>query len=270
MDRQKPQPNLAEKRSRLQDFAVHEMPARITQLVDGESERGAILILAAYLEELVGELIRASCISDEKADGLLEFRRPAGDFDSKITLCNALGMLHDAEAAGLNAVRRIRNSAAHFDKKGRGFDVLFDSNQTMDLVGNLAEAMNLGRPEREREAVFAMFVISCRLLATKIMFRIIEAERPPIPRTLKEVANDIRAAAKGTELEKHMAEVESLLHNGDFDQVGRHLKEMASRIRSRVGQSTTAETPVGLVESESGGSPSEAADGNVSRKQPKR
>ena len=70
----------------------------------------------------------------------------------------------------------FRNSAAHFDKKGRGFDVLFDSSQTMDLVGNLAEAMNLGRPEREREAVFAMFVIACRFLATKIMFRIIEAE----------------------------------------------------------------------------------------------
>ena len=245
MDQHQEKSSIDEQRSRLQHFMPLGMPATITRLVDGESERGAILILGAYLEELLSELIRESCISDEKAEGLLKFCRPAGDFDSKIALCSAFGLIHDAEAAGLNAVRRIRNSAAHFDKKGRGFDVLFDSGQTIDLVGNLAEAVNLGRPAREPEAAFEMFVIACRLLATKIMFRIIETARPPVPPTLKEVANEIRAAAKGTDLEKHMARMDSLLREGDFDQISGYFKEMASRIRSRTDQTTPEPAPEG-------------------------
>ena len=223
-----------DRRMRLEQWPLDGMPAKITKLVEGESERGGILILSAYLEELLGELVRASCISSEKAESILEFRRPAGDFDSKSSLCIAFGLIHESEAAGLNAVRRIRNRAAHFDKKGHGFDVLFDADQTVDQVGNLAEAMNLDRPGRQAGAVQAIFVIACRLLATKIMIRILEVNRPTPPRTVKEIANEIRAAVKDTEAGERFRQIETLLNDGDLDAVAQYLKDMGARIRSHV------------------------------------
>jgi hypothetical protein len=210
------------------------LPARITKLVEGESDRGAILILAAYLDELLADLVRSICISDEAADDLLEYRRPAGDFESRITLCNALGLIHTAEAAGLQALRKIRNSAAHFDKKGRGFDVLFDSDSTVDQVANMAKAVNLSLSSREPEIVKQTFVISARFLAIRIMFRATDAVRPTVPPTLKEIANAIRDHVKGTPHGDAMKEMEDAIHRGDYERVSAYWKALGAELQSRM------------------------------------
>lgn len=211
-----------------------DMPVKITQLVEGESDRGAILILSAYLEELLGELVRAACISDVSADTLLAFRRPAGDFDSRISLCAAFGLIHKTEEAGLEAVRRIRNRAAHFDRKGHGFDVLFSSDQTIDQVADLAKAMNFGLTSREGEAVKGIFIVAARLLATKIMIRAIEVERPTPPRTVKEIANELRSKMKGTPAGERARQFEELIRKGDIEAASSYFKELAARLRSHL------------------------------------
>jgi len=147
------------------------MPKEITKILATESDRGIILILAAYLEELLGLIIKESCISDKEADKLLEFGGSAGDFGSKRLLCTSLGLIHNEESAALKLVQNIRNRAAHFDKKGRGFKVLFDSNQTIDQVEALAEKMNVKLLSRKQEDVRFCFIIVSRFLTTKLYAR---------------------------------------------------------------------------------------------------
>lgn len=221
-------------RTETNKWFLADMPSKITQLVDGESDRGAILILSAYLEELLGELIRAACVSNKHAEKLLDFHQPAGDFSSKISLCTALGFIHETEAAALSAVRKIRNSAAHFDKKGKGFDVLFDSDKTIDQVGNLTEALNIGHPPRESEAVKELFVLACRLLATKIMIRAVEVETPESPLTIKEMANKYRPQMQGTEAGERVAALEALLKEGEYEMVSNYFKDIAKHIKQKI------------------------------------
>src|SRR6185503_16772110 len=88
------------------------LPKEITRLLEKESDRGAILILAAYLEEILGEIVRGACVADDLADQLLDPRRPAGDFDSRILVCSAFALVHPEEVKALRLVQRIRNRAA--------------------------------------------------------------------------------------------------------------------------------------------------------------
>ena len=210
------------------------LPAKITELVDGESDRGAILILSAYLDELLGDVIRAACTSDKKAAQILEFRQPAGDFSSKISLSFALGLIHETEATALNAVRKVRNSAAHFDKKGKGFDVLFDADQTIDQVGNLAVAMNLERPPRKPEQVKKVFIVSSRLLATKIIYRAIQIERPESPPAFKEIINKVREDLQGTEQGKRIEDILAVIKDSDHDSISARFKAVAAHIRKKI------------------------------------
>jgi hypothetical protein len=162
--------------------------AKITKLLKKESDRGMILVLAAYLEELLGLIVRGTCVSDDEGASLLEFRAPAGTFDFKIQLCCAFGLVHPAEAAALNTLRKLRNAAAHFDKD-RGFDVLFDSDSTIDLVRNLSRSLNLDFESRKPAIVRDHFIASTRLLATKLWVRLAETGRAQSKLSIKEQAN---------------------------------------------------------------------------------
>jgi hypothetical protein len=208
-------------------------PGQITKLIEGESDRGIILILGAYLEEILGDIIRTSCTSDEIADHLLEFRQPAGDFSSKISLCLAFGFIHSSEAQALNTIRKIRNAAAHFNRNAKGFDVLFDADQTIDLVGNLSEVLNLGRPDRDQESVKGLFIIASRLLATKLMIRGILTRKAEAPLEIKELANYARETLQGTEAGKKIAELDA----ADLETKANFFKELSLDLRTQLEKS---------------------------------
>lgn len=191
-------------------------PAEITKIFKSESDRGAILILAAYIEEVLGCLIATSCINAEAADDILEFRGPAGGFDLKVRLCYAFGIIHESEKKGLDALRRIRNAAAHFDRK-RGFDVLFDNEQTQALVSNLAQTQNIESNSKETKAVRELFFLSVRLLASKLYMRGTEVLTPTPPLILKEKANEVREKLKDTEIGKFMEQIEKEALSGNLE-----------------------------------------------------
>ena len=209
------------------------MPTKITAILAGESDRGTILVLAAYLEELLGFIVRAACVSDADADKILEFRGPAGGFDLKIQLCKALGLIHSEEVQGLQAVRKIRNSAAHFDTK-RGFDVLFDTESTIAHVANLAESQNIKVNSREPDVIRDAFVMCVRLLATKLYSRGLPIQRPPVPQTMKEIANDIREKMKDTDEGKMIAAIEQEAHDGNPEMLFELMKAMGKAISDAV------------------------------------
>ena len=203
--------------SRMMQFAG--LSKKVTALVEKESDRGAILILAAYVEELLGLIISESCSSEKLGEELLQFRSPGGDFSSKILLCEAFGLISQDESIAANCLRRVRNGAAHFDQKGRGFDVLFDSPQTVQQIAAFLDILNLKLPSHKPEHVRAAFVTTARLLTTRLVFRVAEARRAVVPKTLKETANAWRARMKDTEVGRMILVAEQEARDGNPEQL---------------------------------------------------
>ena len=174
------------------------LPTKITALLKTESDRGVILILAAYLEEILGIVIAAACVTPASADAILNHRQPAGDFDSRMLVAHAFGLIHEEDVKGLKIVQRIRNKAAHFDRSGRGFDVLFDSPPTIDQVVEFFKMFSAEVAEKHPAAIRAYFIASARNLATRLMLRRSEVQRVALPMSSKEKVASILQKYEGT------------------------------------------------------------------------
>lgn len=203
------------------------LPKQITALLEKESDRGVILILAAYLEETLALIVRASCTTDGLGKKLLEYRAPAGDFSSKIALCEAFGSISAEEAHALHVIRSIRNSAAHFDDKGRGFEVLFDSPKTLDQVRAFIALIGLKLNSTDPAYARELFITTGRFLAARMYIRCFFAKRPPAPRSIKEIAAEWKAIIQDTPEGIELAEAEQLAKDGN-------LKKLMDLTRARM------------------------------------
>jgi hypothetical protein len=220
------------------------LPKKISALLASESDRGAILIVAAYLDEILGLLIRAACVSDKIGEAILQHRQPAGDFSSRITLCEAFGLIDHEEVAGLTFVRKIRNQAAHFDQKGRGFDVLFDSSGTISQIRELAKVFRTVMKSEKPADVRALFIALARLIATRLYVRLFEQKRAPTPMTMKEKANVIREAFAGTPFEEHIRSIDEAAKAGKVKDATGNLEKLAEAIQSILEQRSKGENTV--------------------------
>jgi hypothetical protein len=153
-----------------------------------ESDRGAILILGAYIEEALGLLITRHCVSDEAASKLLKHGQVGGTFEARLMLAEAFGFLHETELSGLRILQKIRNKAAHFDRSGRGFDVLFDSAATADQVVALADLFGYRRPEREAKALRSTLTDIVEKLVVNFFIRNTRAQTPSPAQSMEEIA----------------------------------------------------------------------------------
>lgn len=201
------------------------LPKKLTVLLEKESDRGAILILGAYLDEILGMIIRSATVSEDQGDALLEHRQPAGDFSGRISLCQAFGLIDVTEAQALNLIRKIRNKAAHFEGKGRGFDVLFDSPGTVDQVHALTNCLFPGHTANGKDSPRERFVLATRMLAIRLYMRGLGAMPAQVPLSSKEHANAIREAVKGTADEARYAEIDKAVARGDLDALKAMLKQ---------------------------------------------
>lgn len=83
-------------------------------LLNKESNRGAVLISTGFLEEQLKEILLAFMLGNSQAEELVEGgNAPLGTFSARITACYVLGLISDNEHHDLNLIRRIRNDFAH-------------------------------------------------------------------------------------------------------------------------------------------------------------
>lgn len=80
---------------------------------DGESDRGAAMIAAAYLDVASEGFIRSKVVVSDAAEKLFAYRGPLGDFSGRIEVAYALGWLDPELRSDLHIIRDIRNDFAH-------------------------------------------------------------------------------------------------------------------------------------------------------------
>ena len=80
------------------------------KVVAKETDRGCVLVAAAYLDEQLETLFRARTLDEGNvADSLFENNGPLGSFSSRIALARSLGMLPKDTCSDLQLIRRIRS-----------------------------------------------------------------------------------------------------------------------------------------------------------------
>jgi mannitol operon repressor len=79
-----------------------------------ETERGAALAAAAFLDDLLGRIIFNFLIPNDSGHALLDgFNAPFGTLSSRMAACHAMGLISEAEYRESEVVRKVRNEFAH-------------------------------------------------------------------------------------------------------------------------------------------------------------
>ena len=102
------------------------------QELNKESERGAALISAAMIEELLGRCLRSFLLDHGDVESLLNgFNAPLGSFSARTLAAFASGLLSETEYRDCQTIRRVRNEFAH------NVHCSFGDQNIRDLCGNL-------------------------------------------------------------------------------------------------------------------------------------
>jgi hypothetical protein len=82
-----------------------------------ESERGKVILLAAKIDELLGELLKRyfkpSRAKDEKDDKVFRIMGLLGTFSARIEMAHRVGLISREAANCYDLLREIRNDCAH-------------------------------------------------------------------------------------------------------------------------------------------------------------
>jgi hypothetical protein len=79
-----------------------------------ETERGAALAAAAFLDNLLRRVISNFLIPNDSGFSLVEgFNAPFGTLSARIAACHAMGLISETEFREAEIVRKVRNEFAH-------------------------------------------------------------------------------------------------------------------------------------------------------------
>jgi DNA-binding MltR family transcriptional regulator len=125
-------------------FTVSDDDKPILAEIDNQTDRGAAIIAAAYLDERLSSAIKAR-LNDHPEAGKALFKSdgPLGSFSSRINLGLLMGVYDERTHKVLNTVRKIRNEFAHNTKP-----MNFDSGRVRDLAANLSLKLQMKLKER--------------------------------------------------------------------------------------------------------------------------
>ncbi len=118
--------------------------------IENESERGCILVAAAFLDFVLEEMLCSHFLNKPAGDDLVRgFNGPLGTFSSRITAAFALGLIAETEQKQLDLVRRIRNECAH-EFTNLGFSDPAVKNRVNALPGHPVALSSAEDPTRRR------------------------------------------------------------------------------------------------------------------------
>jgi mannitol operon repressor len=104
--------------------------------LNAESDRGAVLTAAAFIDDLLGKTIAAFLVEGAKVSELVEdYPGPLSSFSARILAAHALGLISDNERAECSAIRKVRNEFAHVVKMS------FDNERVKSLCSSLKAAV---------------------------------------------------------------------------------------------------------------------------------
>ena len=104
---------------------------RIAKDLFAESERGCVLVAAAFIDELLSALLKTHFRRDGgNAAELFEGHGPLSTFSSKIEISYQLELIDATQRSSLNMLRKIRNDYAHLH-----IPVDFDSDRMKAFYG---------------------------------------------------------------------------------------------------------------------------------------
>lgn len=115
-------------------------PSLSDQLVKHESDRGAVLVGLAVLDESLENLLRATFVQDRtiaktSVDTLLATNGPLYTSWAKCHFANALGLLPECLFSDLDKMRKLRNRFAH-----QRMPVDFNNKEIRELIDGLSSA----------------------------------------------------------------------------------------------------------------------------------
>lgn len=134
-----------------------------------ETDRGAAIVGAAYLDESLKELVASFLIDDEQVDELL--RRALRSFGLRIVVAYSLGLISADEYSDLDTIRDIRNDFAHGRTK--------TSFSEPEIEGK-CDGLILWRPFSEvlaLESARSRFVFTTTTLLMQLGIRVLRAKQ---------------------------------------------------------------------------------------------
>lgn len=124
----------------------------IFDILEKESDRGAVLVGTAYLENLLEKQLKYHFDPDSKktkiVDELFKFESALGTFSSKIKICYCLNLITKDMYSDFEIIRKIRNLCAHSANK-----IFFGSKEIVSLTVNLKgweKSLNNDNDERKK------------------------------------------------------------------------------------------------------------------------
>lgn len=115
-----------------------------------ESDRAAAVLGAAYLDDLLEELLELSFVGEGRTkQQLLDTNQALGSFGPRITTAYSVGLITQSEFTDLRIVKGIRNDFAH---KRHGLS--FDDQSVSDRVANLTAVRERLNAEPDLQAAY--------------------------------------------------------------------------------------------------------------------
>lgn len=133
------------------------------------SARGQSVVMVAYLDQELANLLRAFLIDDRKlADALTTGFGPLATFHARIETACALGLISERERHNLNMIRQIRTEFAH----GPDVELSFETPEIEKRCMELQPPREVGSLFRfRRDKPDGVFMGTCSFLLLGLMIR---------------------------------------------------------------------------------------------------
>jgi len=144
---------------------------KLELILSEESDRGAAILGASYIEERLREMLLNFMIQSDESEKLLN--RQLSTFDSRISLAFGLGLINRDEYLSLDLLRKIRNEFAHNFNE----ELSFDDSNVASKCGNLLFDDHFWVSGKEVKTNRDKFICSTFILGRSLLFRVSPDER---------------------------------------------------------------------------------------------